>query len=102
MAAPSACVVLARLVGDPPWYDWRPRRAYDLILVDGPPKDSGGRHGILRVFGDLIHPATLVVLDDTQRRAERQLAQAICAKFRYKAEYHRFTDRGFALLTPCR
>jgi hypothetical protein len=102
MAAPSECVVLAPLAGDPPWYDWRPRHAYDLILIDGPPKGSGGRHGILRVFGDLIHPATVVVLDDTHRRAERQLAQAICQKYRFRAEFHTSDNRGFALLTPCK
>ena len=101
-AAPSDCVVLAPLVGDPPWYDWQPRHAHDLILVDGPPKDSGGRHGILRVFGGLIHPATIIVLDDTQRRADRRLAQAICKKFRFKAEYHTHASRAFAVLTPCK
>lgn len=99
-AAPSKSVVLVPLVGDPPWYDWEPAHPYDLLLIDGPPQDSGGRDGLLRVIERLIHPATKIVFDDTHRTAERKLTEAICRQFQLEAEYHVCQGRGFAVLTP--
>jgi hypothetical protein len=75
--APSESVVLATLAGDPPWYDWTPSRRYDLILIDGPPRDAGGRWGILRVLDAMVHDRTVIVLDDTNRAAESRLAEEI-------------------------
>ena len=89
-AAPSDCVVVAPLVGDPPWYDWQPPdidagdidtggidAGYDLILIDGPSAASGGRAGILRIIARLVRPATIVVLDDTHRADEDRLAAVV-------------------------
>ena len=73
-AAATDSVVLAPLAGDPPWYDWEPTHAYDLILIDGPPQDAGGRAGILRVIDRLVHGRTIIVLDDTNRARESRLA----------------------------
>ena len=79
-AAPSDCVVVAPLAGDPPWYDWQPSdtdAGYDLILIDGPPGATGGRVGILRIIARLVRPETIVVLDDTHRADEDQLAATL-------------------------
>ena len=72
-APPCESVVLCDLVGVPPWYDWRPTGAYDLVLVDGPPGNYG-RRGILRHAAVLHHRGTLWLVDDVQRQAENRLA----------------------------
>lgn len=100
LAAPSNSVVLAHLVGSPPWYDWEPPHAYDLVLVDGPPQQAGAREGILRVFPRLIHSATIVVIDDTHRPADRRLADALCRQYGLHARHYRDQNRGFAVLKP--
>ena len=97
-AGQSKCVLLAPLVGAPPWYDWEPTHPYDLVLIDGPPQAAGGREGILRVFERLIHRRTVVVLDDTQRPAELGLAVEICRQFGFKTQHYIDEDRGFAVL----
>lgn len=99
-AAPSDSVVLVPLVGRPPWYDWEPTHPYDLVLVDGPPRDGGGRDGIMRVFGRLIHPTTVVILDDTHRPAERHLAETICRQYPFQPTHHTHNERGFSIFTP--
>jgi hypothetical protein len=99
-AAPSDSVVLVPLAGAPPWYDWEPTHPYDLILVDGPPQHSGGRDGIMRVFGILVHPTTVVILDDTNRPAERRLADTICRQFQLRPTHYMQHERGFSILTP--
>ena len=68
------------LVGDPPWYDWKPSHPFDLILIDGSP-GTIGRKGILRVLDDCVHETTIVVLDDTNRPAERELAEDISRRY---------------------
>jgi len=76
-AAPLPQVHLCRLTGTPPWYDWRQAHAYDLVLLDGPPTDCGGRQGILPHVRQLAHRGTIFVCDDTDRPDDAVLADAI-------------------------
>lgn len=76
-AAPLAPVHLCRLTGNPPWYDWKPQGPFDLVLIDGPPADCGGRTGILPFVRELSHSRTIFVCDDTERPDDAQLADAI-------------------------
>lgn len=98
---PHDSVVLAPLTGDPPWYDWRPDGPFDLIFIDGPPGRIG-RAGILRVLPECLHARTVVVLDDTERPAERELAHRIAkdhglSEQRFRARWQR---REFTVLAP--
>ena len=43
----------------------------DLVLIDGPPVDLGGREGILYQVLEFCRPGTIVLLDDASRRSER-------------------------------
>ena len=101
--ARSRSVVMAPLTGDPPWYDWVPPHACDLILIDGPAWWIG-RGGVMRVLPYLLHDHTVVVIDDTHRAAERRLAERIAADYGMRAEYHARralgVKRGFGVLTP--
>jgi len=76
-AAPLPQVHLCRLVGNPPWYDWRPQGHYDLVLIDGPPADCGGRVGILPHIRELAHGQTVFVFDDTERADDARLADSV-------------------------
>lgn len=58
------------------WYDWRPNRPYDVILIDGPPGNIG-REGVLPHVEKLCHATTIVFVDDVQRTPERKLAEKI-------------------------
>ena len=100
--AGCASVVKAPLVGTPPWYDWTPAHAVDLLFIDGPPGRIG-RAGILRVLPQLVHERTVIVIDDTNRRAERRLADHIAATYGLRSEYRRAglaRLRAFTVLTP--
>ncbi|HUT09045.1 MAG TPA: hypothetical protein VMY42_00980 [Thermoguttaceae bacterium] len=97
-AAPSRSVVRVDLVGDPRWYDWTPTRRYDLILIDGPPKDVAPRDGIDRVLADCLNHETTILLDDTHRPGEHALAERIAADHGYTPLFHGNDKRGFALL----
>lgn len=94
-APPCASVVIAPLVGEPPWYDWRPEHAFDLVLVDGPP-GRVGRAGILRVLPQIAAAHTVFVLDDTHRAAEDHLADTIRARLGLERRDHRYTRLGVA------
>ncbi len=97
-AAPSACVVVAPLVSRPPWYDWKPPHAYDLVLIDGPPNHLGGRSGILGVIDALVLPQSILVLDDTHRSRERELAKTLCRQLGFRVEDYADGKRMFAVL----
>jgi len=64
------------------WYDVKAllhlkKEEFALIIIDGPPGEVG-RSGIL-AHPWLLNLAPLVMVDDTHRDAERQLAQSISA-----------------------
>ncbi len=92
--APFASVILAPLKGSPPWYDWEPPHPFDLVFIDGPPGRIG-RAGILRVLPRLIHRETVIVVDDTHRRAERRLADEIAVRYAVTVDDRRPRSRGF-------
>lgn len=102
--APYASVIVASLSGSPPWYDWEPGHPFDLILIDGPPGRIG-RSGILRVLHRLLHRETVLVVDDTHRRAERRLAEEIATRYAMNLDVHTTRtfgiSRGFSVLSPC-
>jgi hypothetical protein len=76
-------VIVCPLVGDPPWYDWKPDGPYDLILVDGP-SHIIGRRGLLRVIDELVHEDTMLIFDDTARREERRLCREVARRLNFK------------------
>ena len=80
------CVVVAPLIGKPPWYATWPRGPFDLILIDRPSAARGGRWGFLRAARDLIGPDTILILDDTQRKSDRELAGTIAKAFGMRKE----------------
>jgi predicted O-methyltransferase YrrM len=43
----------------------------DLVLIDGPPVDLGGREGVLYQVMESCRPGTIVLLDDAARKAEK-------------------------------
>ena len=101
--APFSSVVMAPLTGSPPWYAWEPSHPYDLIFIDGP-TGRIGRFGILRVLPRLIHQETIIVIDDTHRKAESRLAEEIANRcgMRVEARKKRVfgVSRGFSILCP--
>lgn len=101
-APPCRSVVLASLAGEPPWYDWTPPHAFDLVFVDGPPGRIG-RAGILRVLPQLLHDRSILVFDDTHRREEKRLAEHVASAYRMRIARYRAgigNLRGFSVLTP--
>jgi hypothetical protein len=96
-------VVVAPLTGSPPWYAWEPPHPYDLVFIDGP-TGRIGRSGILRVLPRLIHRDTVIVVDDTHRKAECRLAAEIATRFGMRVEARKKrvfgVSRGFSILCP--
>jgi hypothetical protein len=52
------------------------KRPADLVIVDGPPVNLGGREGTLYQIMDFARPGTLVLLDDSKRPEERAAIKA--------------------------
>ena len=98
-AVGSGSIVLAPLVGDPPWYDWEPTGACELILIDGPPRHFGTRAGVLRVIDRLVNARTVIVLDDTNRPEEDQLADGLAGRFAFqRIDYPAGDTRCFSII----
>ena len=55
------------------WYNWRPTRRYDVILVDGP--FQGNRLAGIDTIATAASRDAVIFIDDTNRKAERQLAE---------------------------
>lgn len=77
----NSTYIHAKLVNG--WYDPESIReslpeSYDLILIDGPPGE-GNRNGILDNL-DLIRTDVPIIVDDTAREGERQLAAKLAEK----------------------
>jgi len=49
------------------------RRPVDMVLIDGPPKNLGGREGTLYQAIEFAHPGTLILLDDANRTEEQAI-----------------------------
>ena len=52
------------------------QRPADLVVIDGPPVNLGGREGTLYQIMDVARPGTLVLLDDSKRPEERAALRA--------------------------
>lgn len=72
------------------WYDWTPEGRYDVILIDGPAHK--GREGVLPHIESLLEPGGVVIVDDTHREAESELANKISQIVKGKME--KFSDNG--------
>lgn len=94
-------VLTTKLVGNPKWYDWVPREACDLLLIDGPPGKTPGRSGVLRALATLVTSSTVVVLDDVNRESERRLAAEIARRLNRVCRFHPGGDdiREFAVFS---
>jgi predicted O-methyltransferase YrrM len=58
---------------DPPLDAMPPRFA--LVVCDGPPTTTrGGRYGLAPILRDRLAPGTVILLDDAERPAEREIA----------------------------
>ena len=61
------------------WYDpdQLPDGTVDLLIVDGPPKDTGelARYPAVPVLADQLRPGSIVVLDDYDRADERAIVE---------------------------
>jgi hypothetical protein len=72
-----------RSYGDFDWYElpeFLPDR-FALVICDGPPGQTrGGRYGLMPVMYARLCGAT-VLLDDTNRESERNIAERWCAEF---------------------
>ncbi len=96
----SCELYLRPLTGTPPWYAFLPAGPFDIVLIDGPP--GGGRTGILPHLDSLIDRDTIVIIDDTQRPANRRLIETITREYPQHFDESRFLDnrRHFSILTP--
>src|SRR5207248_7774710 len=52
------------------------KRPVDLVVIDGPPVNLGGREGTLYQVMDFVREGTLVLLDDSKRPEERVAIKA--------------------------
>lgn len=76
--AEHADVRLAPLEGEPPWYAasaWVDLHGIGLLFVDGPPGSTAryAREPALNLLRHRLLPGCVVVLDDTNRRDEREI-----------------------------
>jgi hypothetical protein len=70
--------------GDFDWYAPAPEQLPEMIgfvVCDGPPGGTrGGRYGFAPILGKRLAPGCIVLLDDTQRAAEREIVERWCAE----------------------
>jgi len=52
------------------------KRPVDLVIIDGPPVNLGGREGTLYQIMDYARPGTIVLLDDSKRPEEKAAIKA--------------------------
>lgn len=96
--APRCEVLHAPLNGDG-WYSWRPNadEAFDVVVVDGPSKV--GRSLLLEHARDAIAGAAYIIVDDTNRPEEAQLAASLERELDMRRRRVRPGARHFDLLT---
>ena len=98
-AAPSRSVIVAPITGSIPWYSWKPMEQYDLVFIDGPPEKIG-RKGVLPMIGEISHANTLIVVDDTHRDHEREVATQICKLLDLQCHDFKGHRRSFSVCVP--
>jgi hypothetical protein len=74
-----------RSYGDFDWYTTEGKAIpaqIGFVICDGPPGSTrGGRYGLVPVLEKAFAPGCIVLLDDTQRDAEREVMELWCSKF---------------------
>jgi hypothetical protein len=51
-------------------------RSFGFVVCDGPPGDTpGGRYGLVPVLRSRLHAGSMILLDDTQRESEQNVAR---------------------------
>ena len=73
-------------------------KEYDLILVDGPPGDIG-RVGFLKNI-DLFNTDVTIIIDDSNRKEEAQMRNALVQKLRKKSDNYSGAGKTFSVLLP--
>lgn len=69
-----------------PSFDAMPEQ-FSAVLCDGPPGDTrGGRHGFLPVMRARLAPECVILVDDADRQAERDIAGAWAAELGTKMQ----------------
>lgn len=83
------------------WYQTSPSlksERFGLVVCDGPPGDTeGGRYGLLPIMRASLQPGCVILLDDTQRDAERSIAQRWAAELGTAVEFST-GSRSFATI----
>jgi len=77
-----------------------PEKPYELILVDGPPKDHGHRTGILHHLPAIADRRTIWIVDDTQRPLDRKLAQELRRRYQLEEATFHAGARRWTILRP--
>lgn len=84
------------------WYDVQLETLpndFSLVVCDGPPGVTrGGRSGVLPIMRGKMGTSFLILVDDTNRPGEGQLAQRWITELGAKAEVH-VGGRGFARIS---
>lgn len=76
-----------------PFYHLNPerfasKRPVDLVLIDGPPGVLGGREGMLYQAMEFSHPGTILLLDDAERKEEKEILKRWQDNFKDAIEVH--------------
>lgn len=78
----AICHAPLRSYGDFDWYSFDPRSIaapIGYVVCDGPPGSTRrGRYGLAPVLGNRLAPGCIILLDDTQRQAERTIVEQWC------------------------
>lgn len=89
--------------GDFSWYDISDidlPNAFGLIVCDGPPAQTrGGRSGLFPVMKDRFADDCTILLDDTQRSAETELAERWASSDDFSLQTIQHEAKQFAVLT---
>jgi|SRR5690625_2278565 len=76
------------------WYDFEPaahlKRSIDMLIVDGPPGNTGplARYPAVPILREWISPGGVIVLDDTNRDDEQEIAKQWINELNATAEFH--------------
>lgn len=71
---------MATREGDQMWYPnslWEDLSDIDLVIVDGPPGDTGklARYPVVETLGPRLRNGAVIVMDDTNRRDEKRIVE---------------------------
>ena len=99
MAPITQSVHLSSIDQQTGWYTSCPTGPFDFLLIDGPTGNIG-RAGILPHLDRLTHDSTTIIVDDTHRAAESDLAAAIAVECHSAATQVTDAGKSFHVLSP--